>query len=80
VRAQTAHQIEGLPLRALLGKGQGVVGHSLFNGRSHLGRGPEESVRGHRTRDPLMRTAEVVGLDKECDSALAIVEIREDRP
>jgi hypothetical protein len=54
------------------------VGHSLFDRRSHLRRGPEEPVRGDGTSDPLVRTTEVVGLDEERDPPLAILEICED--
>jgi hypothetical protein len=41
---------------------------------------PEEAVRGHCAPDALVRSAEVVGLDEEADPALAVVEVREDRP
>jgi hypothetical protein len=80
VLAQTAHQVEGLSLRLLLGQGQRVVGHSLFDRVPHLRRRPEESVRRHRSPDSLVRTTEVVGLYEERDPALAILEIRKDRP
>jgi hypothetical protein len=56
------------------------VSYPLLDGRSHLGRGPEESVRGHRPRDALVRPPEVVGLDEERDPPLAVLEVREDRP
>jgi hypothetical protein len=56
------------------------VGHPLFDGRPHLRRRPEETVRRHRPSDPLVRTPEVVGLHEECDPALAILEVRKDRP
>jgi hypothetical protein len=78
VFAQTAHEIEGFPSRLFLGQGERVVRHSFFNGRTHLRRGPEESVRGDRTPDALMRPPEVVGLDEERNPPLAIVEIGKD--
>jgi hypothetical protein len=77
--AQAAHQVEGLALRSLLGQGQRVVGHALFDGRPHLRRRPEEAIRRHRTPDPLVRTPEVVGLHEERDPPLAILEVGKDR-
>ena len=77
---QTAHEVEGLSLRLLLRQRKRVVRHSLLDRLPHLRRGTEESIRRHRTPDPLVRTPEVVGLDEEGDAALAIVEVREDRP
>lgn len=80
MRAQTAHQIEGLSLRTLLGQGQSVVRHALLDGVPYLRRGPEESVGRHCSSDPLMWPPEVVGLDKQGDATLAILEVRKDRP
>jgi hypothetical protein len=80
VRAQTAHQIEGLSLRPLPGQGQRVVGHALLDGRPHLRRRPEETIRRHRATNALVRAAEVVGLDKQRDPTLAVVEVRKHRP
>ena len=49
---EAAHQVEGLAPRLLLGQGECVVGHSLFDHRPHLRGGPEETVRGHRPAMP----------------------------
>ncbi len=77
---ETAHQVEGLPRRTRARQGKRVVRHSALHCRPDLRRGTEESVRGHKPPDALMRTAEVVGLDVETHTPLAVLEIREDRP
>jgi hypothetical protein len=74
------HQVEGLALRAGLGQRQGVLRHSLFDGLPHLWSGSEEAIRRHRAPDPLMRAAEVVGLDEERNPALAVLKVRTHRP
>jgi hypothetical protein len=56
------------------------VGHSLLDRVPHLRCGPEEAIRRDHSADALVRTAEVVGLDKQRDAALAILEVRKDRP
>jgi hypothetical protein len=56
------------------------MGHALLDRVPDLRSGPEESVRRHRTRNPLVRPTEVVGLHEERDPTLAILEVREDRP
>jgi hypothetical protein len=77
---ETADQVEGLAPRLLLSQGKRVLGHALFDHRPHVWRRPEETVRGHHPRDPLVGTAEVVGLDEEGHAALAVFEVGKDRP
>jgi hypothetical protein len=78
--SEAAHQVEGLPPRLLLGQGQGVLGHALFDHRPHVRRRPEETIRGYGRLDALVRTAEVVGLDEEGHAPLAVLEVGENRP
>lgn len=77
---EAAHQVEGLAPRLLLGQSEGIFGHALFDHRPYVRRRPEETVRGHRPSDPLVRATEVVGLDEEGHAPLAVLEVGKDRP
>jgi hypothetical protein len=74
------YQVEGLPRRPRAGELKGIRRHAPLHRRPYLRRGAEEAVRRHQTPDPLMGTAEVVGLDEKTHPSLAVLEVREDRP
>lgn len=77
--AQLARQVKGFPQGLLLRQAQRVVGYLRLDACAHLGGRAEEPVRGCRTFKSLMGTLEVVVLDKERHSALAVLEVGEHR-
>jgi len=74
------HKVEGLSRRLLARKPKGVLGHRRFDRRSHLRRRAEEPVGGRKPLQGLVRTLEVVVLNKERCAPLAVVEVGEHRP
>jgi hypothetical protein len=74
---QAAHEVEGLPWRLLARKTQSVLRHRRLDRRAHLRRGAEEAVRGGKTLHRLVRPLEVVVLNEERGSPLAIIEVGE---
>jgi hypothetical protein len=77
---ETADQVEGLPRRSRTAERERVLRHPPFHRRPDLRRRTEETVRRHEPRDPLVRAAEVVGLDVKAHTPLAVLEVREDGP
>jgi hypothetical protein len=73
--SQPAHQVEGLVRRLLARQAQGVGGDVGFDHGTHLGGGAEETVCRRQALQRLVRALEVVVLDEEADTALAIVEV-----
>src|SRR6202007_2053800 len=77
--AELTGEIERLPQRLLLRQAQRVLGHLRLDARTPLTRGAKEPVGGGEPFEPLMRTLEVVVLDIERHSALAVLEVGEHR-
>ena len=78
--AQLTRQVKRLPQRLLLRQAQRVLLHLRLDARAHRTRRAEEPVGGGQTFQPLMRTLEVVVLDEQAHSALAVLEVGEHRP
>jgi hypothetical protein len=76
---QPAHQIKRLARGLLVREPYGVIGHVALDGRAHLRRHAEESVRRHQATQRLVGPLEVIGRDEEANAAVAIRIIREDR-
>jgi hypothetical protein len=77
--AQLASQIERLYRRLLTRQTQRVLGHLRLDRPSDLRSRPEEPVGGGEAVERLMRTLEVVVLDKETYPPLAVLEVGEHR-
>lgn len=77
---QLAGEIERLPQGLLLRQAQRVLFNLRLDARAHRTGRPEEPVRGRRALKSLMRALEVVVLDEQRHSALAVLEVGEHRP
>lgn len=73
-------QVERLPQRLRLRQAQRVLGHLRLDTRPHRACGTEEPVCRREPLQPLVRTLEVVVLDKKRHAALAVLEVGEHRP
>jgi hypothetical protein len=78
--SEPAHQVEGLARRLALRQRHRVDSDTSLDCLAHLRRRTEESIRRHLATNPLMRATEVVGLDEEAHSPLAVRVVREYRP
>lgn len=77
--AQLSGQVERLPQRLLLRQAQRVLLHLRLDARAHLTCGAEVPIRRGHTLKPLMRSLEVVVLDEQRHSALAVLKVGEHR-
>jgi hypothetical protein len=77
--AELAGEVEGLSDRLRLGQAQCVLLHLRLDARTHLTCRPEEPIRRRQPLDALVRTLEVVVLDKERHPALTVLEVGEHR-
>jgi hypothetical protein len=77
--AQPADEIKRLARRLLAGQTQRVGRDVCLDHRTHLRRRAEEAIRRRQTVKGLMRTLEVVVLDKKPNAPLTVIEIRKDR-
>lgn len=78
--SQLACKVEGFTQRLLLRQTQRVLGHLRLDACAYLRCGAEEPIRRRHALKPLVRTLEVVVLDKERHPALAVLEVGEHRP
>jgi hypothetical protein len=77
--AQATDDVEGLPGCLLERQTHRVGRHALLDRRSHVRRRLEETVRGHQPVDTLVRALEVVRVDVQPESTLAVGVVAEDR-
>ena len=76
--SQLAGQVEGLARRLLQRQPARVLCDGRLDSGSYLRRGPEETVCWYQARYPLVRPAEVVAIDEERESSLAVGEVGKD--
>ena len=77
--AELTGEVEGFSQGLLLREAQCVLLHLRLDARPYLTRRTEEPIGGRCAPKSLMRTLEVVVLDKERHSALAVLEVSEHR-
>ena len=76
---EPAHEIEGLARRLLSCQAKRIRRHRRFDRGPDLGRRAEEAICRGQAFDRLVRTLEVVVLNEQRRSALAVVEVRKHR-
>lgn len=72
-------QIKGLASGLLSCQTQRVLGHLSLDARAHHRARPEEPIRRGESLQSLMRALEVIVLDKEAHTPLAVLEVGEHR-
>ncbi len=77
--AELASQVERFAQRLLLRQPQCVLLNLRLDARAHRARCAEEPVGWGESFDPLVRTLEVVVLDKKRHPTLAVFEVAEHR-
>lgn len=78
--AKAANEVKGLARRLLSCQAQRVLGHRRLDRRAHLRRRAEEAIGGRQPLHRLVRPLEVVVLNKQRRSPLAVLEVREHGP
>jgi hypothetical protein len=73
-------QIKRLARRLLSSKAQRILADLRLDAGTHRIGCPEEPIRRRQSFECLVRTLEVVVLDVQCHSALAVLEAREHGP
>lgn len=77
--AEATHQVKRLLCPLLLRQPQRIAFHLRLDRGAHVRRGAEESVRWRRASDALMRSLEVVVVDKQLDAPQAVREVGKHR-